>query len=189
MIIRNKKSKKYQATYVEENGKVSNDDSDAITLWGYQINKIFHKDYDKELGDIDAHLIPQVEVRRLNTRLIKQVFSSLLTTESADMYSPLIKKYIKSRSHSIDNISERDKSSGLVNHHETKATALISAIEASRFRENKDFYILRFIECNKEILTLNYEKVMSLSQTDVVNYYCYPTTDDNKSYRTDMRPQ
>ena len=87
---------------------MSSDDADAITLWGYQINKVFHKDYDKELGDIDSHLIPQVEIRRLNARLLKQIFSSLLMTEFVDLSSPLLKKHTKSRTHSVENLSERE---------------------------------------------------------------------------------
>ena len=85
---------------------MSSDDADAITLWGYQINKVFHKDYDKELGDIDSHLIPQVEIRRLNARLLKQIFSSLQSAEYVDLSPPLLKKYSKSRTHSVENLSE-----------------------------------------------------------------------------------
>ena len=140
---------------------MSSDDADAITLWGYQINKVFHKDYDKELGDIDSHLIPQVEIRRLNARLLKQIFSSLQSAEYVDLSPPLLKKYSKSRTHSVENLSEREKSNNIAS--ESKVMALIAAVEASRFIQNKQFYILRFIDCNKDILTLNYEKVMSLS--------------------------
>lgn len=72
LLIRNSRMKKYQSMFIQENGRMMSDAIENVSLWDFQINKIFTKDIEIE-GLDDFKKIP-MELKVPSVRLLRIVF-------------------------------------------------------------------------------------------------------------------
>lgn len=172
LLLRNNTLKRYQASYIEESGRIMNDSSENITLWGFQINKLLNKDPNELLGEIPNE-IPPLELRKLNTKLIKQVFKGLEEEAEQDVVLLLqaYEKKKKSISHLHPNASPqmepRNIESAHLPSHNSHSHPHTSSISKSdlmhRFaklsmEENYEFWVDRFFQAHDYLLRLPWVK-------------------------------
>lgn len=139
LIIRDKKAKKFQKTYMEENGKINNDNFEHVTLWGYQIQKLLSRDLEKDFDCFKADCQIPLEVRVLNPMIIKQM------TISVDDINTTAYEGIKElNSPGLLNYRSLPPSHKCLSLHEK--ILLVKEMSITSQPENFEFYINRFSE-------------------------------------------
>lgn len=157
LIIRDKRAKRFQAVYVEENGKMNNDNFEAITLWGYQINKILSRDLEKDFDEFKLTCNSTAELRKLSTAIIKHMYGGLeeeldlpiflTSSKNPITFKQFIEKEFNTQFEShLNNIIEIEK------------------LIARSNPDNKGYALYRFLEAHKEQLELTYEKMVFVGE-------------------------
>lgn len=156
LIIRDKRAKKFQAVYIEENGKMNNDNFESITLWGFQINKLLTRDLEKDYEEFKVGCSIPIELRKLSTAIIKNLYVGL----EEEMDLPNLLKG--------NNPSSIFKSIGtdFTSPHEAfpNNVAQIEQLIRSSLLVNKQYSLSRFYSAHREDLVLTWEKSLFLGE-------------------------
>lgn len=152
LIIRDKRAKKFQAVYIEENGKMNNDNFEALTLWGYQINKLLSRDLEKDLDEFKLGCSIPIELRKLSTALIKNLYVGL----EEEMTLPNLLE-INQSSSMFRQFLGRDSEPELQQQHLSNLQQIERLVGGSE-PLNKEYFLLRFYTAHRHELTMMWEK-------------------------------
>ena len=163
LIIRDKRAKKFQAIYIEENGKMNHDNFESVTLWGYQINKLLSRDLVKDFDELKVGCKIPVELRKLSTAIIKKLYVGL--EEEMD-----IPHLLNSSGENLFIFREVVKGEYGTRHQaHLSNTQQIERMISKSEHKNQLFFLKRFNEAHKQQLKITWEKFLIVG--DVSDYY------------------
>jgi hypothetical protein len=151
LIIRDKTAKRFQAIYMQENGKINNDTFENVTLWGYQIQKLLSRDFERDFNIFKPGCSIPLELRILNHVLIRQ-----LATDSQDMNSSLVSRDDQS---AIDFGLDLNPKPDIGSQHEYlhKVEVFKNMLSAS-MTDNIEYMLDRFFDAETAVLRQLWEK-------------------------------
>lgn len=154
LIIRDKRAKKFQDVYVEENGKLNSDSFQSITLWGYQINKLLSRDIEKDFDEMQVKCLDMApQLRTLNTVLINSLFKGLKDVEELSNLQENSGRHI-----ALDN-EWSNVEYGIMHKTHLKTIVRIEELVHSSMAANKEYFLKGFYRDHQQTLTIMWEKL------------------------------
>lgn len=160
LLLRNVKMKMYEASYREESGRIASDTVETITLWGFPIFRILVKEINEIIPDLPME-IPTIEMRKTNTKLLKQLFAGL--EDPAD-YEQLISPQLSPRKLSELTLNNSTHQRRIVHFSEVGSLALKSRSDVMIYHaknthdRNYQFYMNRFHADTHDVMRTTWDK-------------------------------
>ena len=136
---------------MQENGKINNDTFENITLWGYQIQKLLSRDFERDFDIFKPDCNIPIELRILNHVLIRQ-----LATDSQDMNSSLVSKDDQS---AIDFGLDLNPKPDIGSQHEyLHKVEIFKNMMSASMTDNIEYMLDRFFDAETAVLRQLWEK-------------------------------